>query len=60
MNTKHTNKYVCNLLQKNRKRPGKKSEVKVTKTILTEKLFGATFWGKERHKALKLQDFSAY
>ena len=38
MNTKHTNKYVYNLLHKHRKHPDKKSETKWTEQIHNENL----------------------
>ena len=45
MNTKHTNKYVYNLLQKKRKHPDKKSETKWAEQFHEENLNWKTIYG---------------
>ena len=60
MNTKHTNKYVYNLLQKKRKHPDKKSETKWAEQFHDENLnwntiYTSSLWAT---KDIKLQNFN--
>ena len=60
MNTKHTNKYVCNLLQKKRKHPDKKLQTKWTEQFHDENLNWKTIYTSSLRaaKAIKLQNFN--
>ena len=57
MKTEHTNKYVYNLIQKNKIRPEKKSEVKWTEQLMLDwKLIYTT--SLQATKDIKLQNFN--
>ena len=60
MNTKHTNKYVYNLLQKKRKHPDKKSETKWAEQFHDENLNWKTIYTSSLRatKDIKLQNFN--
>ena len=60
MNTKHTYKYVYNLLQKKRKHPDKKSETKWAEQFHDENLNWKTIYASSLRatKDIKLQNFN--